>query len=161
MRPLKQPQDAKAWSIPMVLNWGRFCQPCDFWQCPQIFSSVTVVWGLLLARGQSCCCTPYSSQNVPPARKKHVVPRINNLDAEKPWSILLGSWIWVYLFPCSPLPNFYFKNNFTGDLPTGPVVQTPCSQYKGPEFSPWSGNLIPRAATKNLHPATTDPVCCN
>ena len=135
----------------MIYTWGQFCQPCDFWQCPQTFSSVTVVWGLLRARGQSCCCTPYSSQNMPSARKKHVVPRINNLDAEKPRPILLGSWIGVSLFPCSPLPNLYFKNNFTGDFPTGPVVQTPCSQYKGPEFNPWPGNLIPHAATMSLH----------
>ena len=140
MHPLKLPHDAKAWSIPVVFNLGRFCQPCDFWQCPQIFFfSVIIVWGLQLARGQSCCCTPYSSQNIPPARKKHVVPRINNLDAKKPWSILIGSSIGASLLPCSPLPNLYFKNNFIGDFPTGPVVQTPCFQYKGPEFNPWSG----------------------
>ena len=31
---------------------------------------------------------------------------------------------------------------------TSLVVQTLCSQSKGPEFDPWSGNQIPHAATK-------------
>ena len=27
-----------------------------------------------------------------------------------------------------------------GDFPGGPVAKTPCSQCKGPELDPWSGN---------------------
>ena len=34
------------------------------------------------------------------------------------------------------------------DLPSGPLAKTPCSQFRGPGFDPWSGNWIPRAASK-------------
>ena len=31
------------------------------------------------------------------------------------------------------------------DFPGGPVVETPCSQCRGHEFHPWSGNYEPAA----------------
>ena len=31
------------------------------------------------------------------------------------------------------------------------MAKTPCSQCRGPRFKPWSGNLIPHAATKIQH----------
>ena len=34
------------------------------------------------------------------------------------------------------------------------MAKTPPSQYRGPGFSPWSGNWIPHAATKCLNAAT-------
>ena len=49
----------------------------------------------------------------------------------------------------------------TRDFPGGPVAKTPCSQWRGPRFNPWSGNWIPRAATKSPHAATKDPACHN
>ena len=39
-----------------------------------------------------------------------------------------------------------------GDFCGVPVAKTPCSQFKGPGFSPWSGRL---------HPTTKDPGCCD
>ena len=51
----------------------------------------------------------------------------------------------------------YFKNTDSGDFfPGGPVSKTLHSQCRGPGFDPWSGNWIPRAATKSLHEATKD-----
>ena len=47
------------------------------------------------------------------------------------------------------------------DFPSGPVAKTTCSQRRGPRFNPWSGNLIPHAATKCSHAKTKDPACCN
>jgi len=38
-----------------------------------------------------------------------------------------------------------------GDFPGGPVDKTPGSQCRRPRFHPWSGNLIPYAATKSSH----------
>ena len=39
----------------------------------------------------------------------------------------------------------------SGDFPDGPVVKTPCSQYKGTGFDPWAGNQILHAASKSPH----------
>ena len=47
------------------------------------------------------------------------------------------------------------------DLPGGPVAETPCSQFRGPGFDPWSGNWIPHATTRSLHATTKDPACRN
>ena len=44
------------------------------------------------------------------------------------------------------------------DFPGGPMAKTPCSQCRGPGFSPWLGNQIPQAATKTSHAANEDPV---
>ena len=40
------------------------------------------------------------------------------------------------------------------DFPDSPVAKTLRSQCRGPGFNPWSGNLIPYAATKSSHAAT-------
>ena len=32
------------------------------------------------------------------------------------------------------------KTKWSKDIPGGPMVKTPCSQCKGPEFDPWLGN---------------------
>ena len=40
------------------------------------------------------------------------------------------------------------------DFPGGPEAKTPHSQRRGPGLDLWSGNSIPRAATKDL-------ACCN
>ena len=51
----------------------------------------------------------------------------------------------------------YLKNTDSGDFfPGGPVAKTLHSQCREPGFDPWSGNWIPRAATKSLHEATKD-----
>ena len=48
------------------------------------------------------------------------------------------------------------------DFPDGPVAKTLCSQCRGPEFNPGSGNQIPYATTQSLHATTkTDSACCN
>ena len=39
---------------------------------------------------------------------------------------------------------FKIARNFPG----GPVAKTPCSQYRGLGFGPWSGNYISHAETK-------------
>ena len=44
-----------------------------------------------------------------------------------------------------------YRNRLRG-FPGGPVAKTPCSQCRGPEFDPWSGNEVP-------HDATKDPAC--
>ena len=41
-----------------------------------------------------------------------------------------------------------------GDFPGGPVVETLSFRLRGPGFGSWSGNQIPHATTKSLHPAT-------
>ena len=55
-----------------------------------------------------------------------------------------------------------------GVFPGGPVVKTPRFQCREPRFNPWSGNLIPYAATKTHHSqiktkkrngGTVDSVC--
>ena len=46
-------------------------------------------------------------------------------------------------------------------LPGGPVAKTPSPQCRGPRFEPWSGNLIPQAATMSLHAATKDSARCD
>ena len=46
---------------------------------------------------------------------------------------------------CNCCPSEYVGEN--RDFPGGPVAETPCSQCRGPEFHPWSGNQIPHAAT--------------
>ena len=38
-----------------------------------------------------------------------------------------------------------------GDFPGGAVAKTWSSQCQGPGFDPWSGNLMPHAATKSSH----------
>ena len=35
------------------------------------------------------------------------------------------------------------------DFPGGPMGKTPCSQFRGPRFSPWSGNQIQHATAIN------------
>ena len=47
-----------------------------------------------------------------------------------------------------------FKKSYIRDFPGGPVAKTLCSSCCGPRFNPWSGNQIPRAATKSSHAAT-------
>ena len=39
------------------------------------------------------------------------------------------------------------------DFPGGPVAGTLSAPCRGPRFDPWSGNQIPRAATKSLYTA--------
>ena len=36
--------------------------------------------------------------------------------------------------------HLLLKGRDWGDFPGGPVAKTPCSQYRGPGFNPWSGN---------------------
>ena len=38
-------------------------------------------------------------------------------------------------------------------FPASPVVKTSCSQRRRPGFNPWSGSLIPHAATRSSHTA--------
>ena len=45
------------------------------------------------------------------------------------------------------------------DFPLGPMGKTPCSQCRGPWFSPQLGNQIPCATTKSSYAATRDPEC--
>ena len=33
--------------------------------------------------------------------------------------------------------KFFFKKVNVRNFPVGPVVKTPCSQYRRPEFDPW------------------------
>ena len=42
----------------------------------------------------------------------------------------------------------YIKISIYRDFPGGPGAKTPCSQCRGPGFSPWSGNQIPHTTTK-------------
>ena len=41
------------------------------------------------------------------------------------------------------------------------MAKTSHFQCRGPGFDPWSGNLIPYAATKSSPAKTKDPACCN
>ena len=62
-----------------------------------------------------------------------------------------------------PFPNpdimFTIAMSFR-DFPGGPMVKTPCTQFRGPGFDPWSGNLYPtchnflRAHVPQLRPGT-------
>ena len=54
-----------------------------------------------------------------------------------------------------------FLKSVYRDIPGGPVAKNPCFQCRVPWFDAWSGNLIPHAATKGLHAATKDSVCCD
>ena len=47
-----------------------------------------------------------------------------------------------------------FKNSYKRDFLGGPVLKTPSSQCRGPEFDPWSVNQIPRATTQSPRVAT-------
>ena len=47
------------------------------------------------------------------------------------------------------------------DFSDDPVAKTPCSQCRGPEFDPWSGNWIPHATSDHLHASIKDPTCYN
>ena len=47
---------------------------------------------------------------------------------------------------------------WAGDFPGGSVTKTPCSQGRGPEFNPWSGNY---ASTKCSEAKTKDPMYHN
>ena len=69
---------------------------------------------------------------------------------------------WHQLIPkgilcCEILANENMKpsqlENCFWDFPDCPVAKTRCSQLRGPGFDHWSGNEIPRAATKSLNVA--------
>ena len=47
------------------------------------------------------------------------------------------------------------------DFSGSPMAKIPCSQCRGLEFDPWSGNKIPQAMTKSSDAATKDPVSCS
>ena len=51
----------------------------------------------------------------------------------------------------------HFLLHFLG----GPAANTPHTQCKGSKLDLWLGNWIPHAATKSLHEATKDSICCN
>ena len=44
------------------------------------------------------------------------------------------------------------------DFSGSPMAKIPCSQCRGLEFDPWSGNKIPQAVMKCSDAATKDPV---
>ena len=46
----------------------------------------------------------------------------------------------IDLVPKTRGKNTDIKKAGFGDFPGGAVVKTPCSQYRGPGFDPWSGN---------------------
>ena len=50
--------------------------------------------------------------------------------------------------------TLHVKEYKVRDFPSGPEAKTLHSQCMGPGFDPWSGNLIPYAATKSSHAAT-------
>ena len=43
----------------------------------------------------------------------------------------------------------YLFRIYCRDFPGGIVAKTPCSQFRGPQFNPGSGNYIPHATTKS------------
>ena len=56
---------------------------------------------------------------------------------------------------------FHLKRKDLRDFPGGPAAKTPCFQYRGPGFNPWSGKQIPYAATKSSPAANTDQMYLN
>lgn len=58
----------------------------------------------------------------------------------------------AFLYPYKPYTHMQLKKPF-GDFLGSPLAKIPCSQFRGPEFDPWSGNQTPHAATTDL--ATT------
>ena len=134
MHQLKQPHDAKVWSIP----GDSFANHVIFGNVHRHFLLLLLCEDCYELEAKAVAVHPITHR-ICHLHGRSIVPRINNLDAEKPRPILLGSWIGFSLFPCSPLPNLYFKNNFTGDFPTGQWCRLPAPNTRDPSSIPGQG----------------------
>ena len=51
--------------------------------------------------------------------------------------------VWLVLkenYPSRKVRMMVIRNVYSKDFPAGPVAKSPCSQYRGLGFDPWSGN---------------------
>ena len=71
---------------------------------------------------------------------------------------VVRTWWWI---TNTDSGDWWTSKSSSRDFPGGPVAKSPCSQNRDPGFDPWSGNLIPHAATESLQAVTKDPACGN
>ena len=135
MHQLKQPHDAKVWSIP----GDSFANHVIFGNVHRHFLLLLLCEDCYELEAKAVAVHPITHR-ICHLHGRSIVPRINNLDAEKPRPILLGSWIGVSLFPCSPLPNLYILKIIS--LGTSLLVQwcrLPAPNTRDPSSIPGQG----------------------